>query len=357
MIADAAHLPTFTSSPSSSQQQQQQLDPCPSSRALSQFYRGLATQNLDQLWPLYSTIYQNNLHTRLTRQNYRQLVLVTARSAKTQRNLHRLLAIIEDMQQLAHPLRLSDYNMIIYWLGGATVPETRPRHLTDALGWLNTMKSSVEPCVVTYNTLIHVASQANDLLTAQRLYHAMLAKGIHPDTFTYTTLLHCMAFTGDIQGALEQQQQQHTGQTMTAAPVADVTTFQIYIDYLIRQNRQGDAIHILLDTMLTHLKMRPNITIYNRLFASFTARDKDSFSTRSLQQLYTSLKQQSYYLRPNSDTLESLVTALLNQQEHTLALRIFMELSQRQEQDSPSPSPELLERLSEVLQDLPSLNL
>lgn len=399
------------------------------SRVLSQFYRGLATQNLDQLWPLYTIIYQANLHTRLTRQNYRQLVLVTTRSAKTQRNLHRLLAVIEDMQQLAHPLRRSDFNMLMYWVGGATVPETRSRHLTEALGWLTTMESPVagpiEPCVVTYNTLIHVASQANDLLTAQRLYHAMLAKGIQADAFTYTTLLQCMATMGDLQGvedmlarletkklgglvrntvtwnmlldcyytyvakygdttdehvtmndnddddddnedndtaegirscvtatnrsyeakadSMFQAMVEALNQNSPTVPVADAITFQIYIDHLLRKDQRDDAIHTLLESVP---QIQPTITIYNRLFASFKNHPIPSSSFK-LQQLYTSFQQQ-HHLRPTTETLDALVNALLDQQEPTLALKTFVDLSQ---QENLSPCPELIERLSNVLQE------
>ncbi|ORZ06466.1 hypothetical protein BCR42DRAFT_427185 [Absidia repens] len=447
------------------QQQQQQHHDRPSSTPamatsgiLSQFYRGLATQNIDQLWPLYSTMYQHHLHTRLTRNNYRQLVQVTARSAKTQRNLHRLLAIMEDMQTLSIPLRLSDYNIIMKWVGGATVPERRPRHLTDALAWLSTMEQQtspvIEPNVVTYNTLIHVASQANDILTAQRLYHAMLAKGIDADAYTYTTLLHSMATMGDVEGvqemvarlqrkgldttllhstvtwnmlldcyysaesttistptttesmmdededvmdigedkvddryqskadtmfhamvdALRDDPQQQQQQTVTTAPRADPITFQIHMDHLLRQQQRDDAIRLLLDTMPRH-SIQPTITMYNKLFASFLIKEEEeddhediitstTTSTASsqqqqqqqqqLRQLYTSLLQHPPQQPPTPETLYTLINALLDHHDTTLALEAFVHLCQEKQL---APCQELLDRLSGVIQDVPSSSI
>ncbi|CAO3601337.1 unnamed protein product [Absidia cylindrospora] len=418
------------------QQQQQQQHDRPSSTPaiatsgiLSQFYRGLATQNIEQLWPLYSTMYQHHLHTRLTRNNYRQLVQVTARSPKTQRNLHCLLAVMEDMQTLRIPLRLSDYNIIMAWVGGATVPERRPRHLTDALAWLTTMEQQtspvIEPNVVTYNTLIHTASQANDILTAQRLYHAMLAKGIDADAYTYTTLLHSMATMGDIQGVqdmvtrlqrkgldttllhstvtwnmlldcyysaeststistptmdedgmeivedkVDNDMYQSKADTMFHAmvdalndpqqqtPSADPITFQIRMDYLLGQQQRDDAIRLLLDTMPQH-HIQPTITMYNKLFASFLIKEEDdddsttavtASSQQQLRQLYTSLLQQPEQL-PTSDTLYTLINALLDHHNTTLALEAFVHLCQEKQL---APCQELLDRLSGVLQDVPS---
>jgi pentatricopeptide repeat protein len=299
--------------------------------------------------------------------------------------------------------------------------------LTEALGWLTIMETPaagpIEPCVVTYNTLIHVASQANDLLTAQRLYHAMLAKGIQADAFTYTTLLQCMATMGDLQGVEDMLARLETkklgglirntvtwnmlldcyythvakygdivdervtiddnsdgndddndtlegiGSSSMAAnksykakadsmfhamvealnegsptvPVADAITFQIYIDHLLRQDQRDDAIHTLLESMP---QIQPTITMYNRLFASFKS-DPIPASSLKLQQLYTSFQQQ-HHLRPTTETLDALVNALLDQQEPTLALKTFVDLSQ---QENLSPCPELIERLSDVLEE------
>ncbi|KAI8078903.1 uncharacterized protein BX664DRAFT_389266 [Halteromyces radiatus] len=380
--------------------------------ALSQFYRGLSTQNLDQLWPFYSTLYQHQLHTRLTRTNYRRLIQLAAREPKTQKNLHRLLALMEDMQQLGFSLRLSDYNIVMSWIGGATVPEQRGRHLTEALEWMMSMEKqqspTISPSVVTFNTLIHVASQANDIVTAQRLYNSMLAKGIQADAYTYTTLLHSMATMGDVQGVQEmmtrlenkglggllnrtvtwnvlldcyygfsssndcmgeqddsfdyQSKADHMFQSMQhnrkdglhMAPAADTATFQIYIDYLLRQNRQTEAIQTLLITMLQQYQVKPTITVYDQLFASFMNKsalnltnDGERSSSSQLRQLYQSMQEQTY-LRPTSRTLYTLINALLDHDDTTFALETFVSLCQ---QENLSPCQELLDRLQGILQD------
>ncbi|CAO3652571.1 unnamed protein product [Cunninghamella echinulata] len=196
------NITTFSSKPPPLYQQNNNINK--NVVMLAQFYRSLKTQDMDKIWPFYTTLYQHDLHKKLTRNNYKQLLQLSARQTPSQKHLSRLLTILEDMQHQGHKMRLSEYNQIITWVGGKTVPITKQKHVTEALDWFRLMEQDhIQPCLVTFNTLIHITSQAKDILTAQRLYHAMLAKGIEADQFTYTTLINSMAIIGDTQGVYD----------------------------------------------------------------------------------------------------------------------------------------------------------
>ncbi|CAO3650724.1 unnamed protein product [Cunninghamella blakesleeana] len=402
---------------------------------LAQFYRSLKTQDMNKIWPIYTTLYQYNLHKNLTRNNYRQLIQLSSRQKPpSEKHLSRFLMILEDMQQQGYKIRLSEYSQIISWVGGKTVPISKPKHVNEALEWFRLMEEdNVQPSLVTFNTLIHITSKAKDILTAQRLYHAMLAKGIEADQFTYTTLIHSMALMGDAQGVydmvsrLEEKGQQsflnHTvawnilltcyydaslaekineveklneneklnedektnedekkenpysffinfekiankmfnemiNATLISSPgssssliknttpKADSITFQIHIDYLLKQGNRNQAIHVLLDTM-PHMNIQPTITIYNHLFASFmNPSDLGDEHKSQLHQLYQSLTSNQSHLKINSTTLYTLVNALLDVGDTSFALETFVQLCQ---QYNLSPDEELLDRLQQIL--------
>ncbi|ORX61388.1 hypothetical protein DM01DRAFT_1121581 [Hesseltinella vesiculosa] len=369
---------------------------------LSLFYNGLASKNIETIWSLYHALYQHKRLADLSRQNFRQVLLILSQAPKSQANLHRLLTIVSDMEYYQVPLRRSEYHSIMRWVGGATVPKPRPKHLSEALQWLAQMERpshphqpAIQPKLVTYNILIHTASQTNDILTAQRLYHSMLAKGIKADVYTYTTLLHCMATTGDVHGVqlmvdrLEREGQSHllcntvtwnvllssyyscqqdrandmfkdmtralvqpaitNDQNSPSPPKADAITFQLHIHHLLDHQRYDDAIRVLVDTMIPHCP--PPLVMYHTFFTALGQASPPLSSPQHLahvQRLVGCLKSQ--HLAITSVTLDTLIPPLLDHGDTLYALETFVDLCQ---QHHITPSQDLLDRLHSVVRDMP----
>ncbi|ORY92288.1 hypothetical protein BCR43DRAFT_498114 [Syncephalastrum racemosum] len=165
---------------------------------LSQFHHAMATQDLDHIWPLYNIIYENGYIHHLSRRTLRHLFHYAVRSRATLNNFRRLQALMDDMKTRGIELRPPEYHAILNWVGGRAVPEMRPYHLNDALKLFEDMRASGTPATVdAYNILIYIASQRNDIPTAQRLYHDMVAQNIRPDAHTYATLITTMGRVGD----------------------------------------------------------------------------------------------------------------------------------------------------------------
>lgn len=397
---------------------------------LADFYRSLSTQDIDRIWPLYTYLYNNNLLSLLTRKNFHNIFLYTIRSRPCQKNLHRLSALTDDMRQRGFHLRVSEYNAMIHWVGGKTVPNRHPHHLLDALQLFEDMQKSeivdengqvtakkpVQPDVATFNTLIHIAAQLSDLRTAQKLYHDMISRGLQPDVYTYSTLLHSMGKIGDIGGidqmlkdvrdnglnsmanntviwnvvmsgyacngyrdrayamfdqmveayisrskssnssnsssnikAKKQKKKknklksdQPTATSTTQSPIADAESYRIGIDLMVHDDRQQESIETLYK--MKKLKIQPTITIYNTLFGSFMKPTKQhqlydieqveqdpnrQEKLKNIQKLYKSMKDdiQQQQVKPNSETMYTLVSAFLDLGDTKSALETFVFLS------------------------------
>lgn len=381
---------------------------------LADIYRSLATQDIDRIWPLYTFLYNNNLLSTLTRKNFYSIFLYTIRSRPCQKNLHRLTALTEDMRKLGIQLRIQEYNALIHWVGGKTVPHKRPHHLLDALQLFDDMqqpevtdesgqiikKNPVQPNVSTFNTLIHIAAQLSDNRTAQRLYHDMVSRGLQPDVYTYTTLLQSMSKMGDVSGMdhmlkdirqnglnsmanntviwnvvmsgyacngykdrayamfeqmlesymdhqkrivtdsvkSKKKKKQHKQQNikLKQIPVVDEESYRIYIDLLVHDDRRKEAIVALAN--MDKLGIKPTITIYNTLFTSYmkpanehlfeTDIDQDPeipLKLDTVKQLYKSMT--DIQVKPNSETMYTLVSAFLDLGDTKSALETFVFLS------------------------------
>ncbi|CEP19701.1 hypothetical protein [Parasitella parasitica] len=294
---------------------------------LADFYRSLSTQDIDQIWPLYTYLYHNDYLNCLTRKNYHNLFLYTIRSRATTKNLHRLKALVDDMKQQGYSLRLSEYNSLINWIGGKTVIRKQPHHLIDTLQLLDEMQQSyiidettgkkiekdvIQPNLTTFNSLIHIAAQLLDLRTAQKLYHDMISRGLQPNMYTYSTLLHAMGKIGDVDGIdcmvaevkakrpkklldtaafwnvvmagyarngfsdracdlfeqmLENVKRKRKTPSKKTGPVADGETFRIYIDLMVHSGKRNEAIAMLYS--MKDVNVQPTISIYNTLFSTF----------------------------------------------------------------------------------------
>ncbi|KAI9028911.1 hypothetical protein CLU79DRAFT_518194 [Phycomyces nitens] len=380
----------------------------------AEFYKALATQDIDCIWPVYTHLYSSNYLQHVSRRQYRQMFLSTIRARATQKNLFRLLALIDDMKLCGMNLRLSEYNSLMDWAGGRSVPSKRPHHLTEALALFEEMQSSskepgghcgIKPSLVTFNTLIHIASQLSDIRTAQRLYHDMIARKIDPDGYTYSTLMYSMGKLGDLNGIermmtnLRESNLEHlikntitwnslmssyacNGATEKAismfhemfdvlrdpwksnkeAPPADVQSFRIYIELLLWKGDIDDAL-TYLDQMPVY-NIKPIAAVYNAFFAHFmqpatedqypdpdpdlsshdhhqdtlpehveqstplsssSSLPPNAQSLAIIQRLYATMRQQK--VPPNSDTMYTLVSALLDLGKTTLALETFVQLT------------------------------
>lgn len=359
---------------------------------LSTFHKSLGTQDIDTIWPVYRAMHRNNLAHHLSRRLYRNIFLYTIHSKATNQNLQRLLYIIGDMKAHGMKLRLTEYNALIRWTGGKTVPRPREQHLSEALALLDelqqqgssttsstmTLPSGIQPDVVTYNTLISIACSVSDLRTAQKLYHEMKAKNLQPNVRTYTSLLSALARVHDV-SAMETMVEQirkkgipDIDNTVTwnalmagyaingmtdhvhdmfrqmvdraeEAPAPDAETFRVYIESLLYSHRLADALGCLR-TMDTH-GIKPIAAIYNAFFLSLTRKGKarvikEDHATSAektaqiLIDLYDSMKK--HQVQPNSRTMQGLITALLDNGATDKALNIFVELSQQGNQpDDP----------------------
>ncbi|CAO3652575.1 unnamed protein product [Cunninghamella echinulata] len=141
--------------------------------------------------------------------------------------------------------------------------------------------------------------------------------------------------------------------TTATAPKADSITFQIHIDYLLKQGKRDQAIHVLLDTM-PHMNIQPTITIYNHLFASFMNPSehieednvKKIENKSQIHRLYQSLTTHHSHINFNSTTLYTLTNALLDAGDTSFALETFVQICQRY---NLSPCDELLDRLQHIL--------
>ncbi|KAI8062054.1 hypothetical protein BDF21DRAFT_497150 [Thamnidium elegans] len=369
---------------------------------MADFYRSLATQDIDRIWPLYTYFYTNDLLSILTRKNFHQLFLYTIRARACQKNLHRLTALAEDMRKRGFHLRLNEYNALIHWVGGKAVPHTHPHHLLDALQIFEDMQKSeiideqgqvvanepVQPSVATFNTLIDIAVQLSDIRTAQKLYHDMVSRGLQPDSYTYSTLLYSMGKMGDVGGmdhmlkdirdnglnvmsnntvmwnivmsgyacngykdrayamfeemvkssdiakkkSKNRKQKVKATAALSQVPIADVESYRIYIDLMVHDNKRDKAIAVLYG--MDKFGIKPTITIYNTLFGSFMKRtrfddieedpDRET-KLNTVKQLYKSMKDTQ--VKPNSETMYTLVSAFLDLGDTKSALETFVSLS------------------------------
>ncbi|KAI8997742.1 hypothetical protein BDB01DRAFT_772252 [Pilobolus umbonatus] len=376
---------------------------------LADFYRALSTQDIDRIWPLYTYIFNNNLLTYLTPQNFHSIFTYTVRNRTSQKNLHRLCALVDDMKARGISLQLSEYNALMDWVGGKTVPHRHPHHLTDALSIFEEMektsvtdekgesrtKQPVKPSVFTFNILINIAAHLSDIRTAQKLYHDMLSREMKPDAYTYTPLFYAMSKMGDIDGMDHMLKDiQSTGFNINdntimwnvimagyahnglkekaiaifngmdrdqlpssckkkgrSKPVADAESYRIYIDMMVRDGKLEQALETL-DNM-RKLGVKPVITIYNTLFASIMRPKNDLYAyefenmdeiekerrLKLLHELFKSLNDS--HIKPNSDTMYTLVSAFLDLGDTKSALETFVFLSKN---DSIPPSNKSLNR-------------
>lgn len=399
---------------------------------LANFYRVLSTQDIDRIWPVYTYLYNNSHLDHLTRKNYHNLFVYTIRSRSCQKNLHRLLALVDDMRRQGHFLRLNEYNALIHWVGGKTVPQKRAHHLLDALKLFDEMqqpylveqgekvpKEPIQPDVTTFNSLIYIATQLSDLRTAQKFYYDMVSRGLTPNQYTYSTLLHAMGKTGDIDG-LDQMlkgikgnlanttviwnvvmsgyadnglvdractmfdqmvEQCRKKRKKDTVPRADGQSFRIYIDLMVHNNKQPKALMALNE--MNKLGIKPTVAIYNTLFSSFMKTDQypeeDDMELQQsqieiIQQLYQNMK--DIQVKPNSETMYTLVSAFLDLGDTRSALEAFVTLSSNTpviatnvnlqtsciatlakerllvDNQTPlkiEPSPELLDRLNHIV--------
>ncbi|KAI9487073.1 MAG: hypothetical protein EXX96DRAFT_64600 [Benjaminiella poitrasii] len=357
---------------------------------LADFYRSLSTQDIDRIWPLYSHLYDNDMLGYLTKKNFYDLFTYIIRSRASRRNLHRLLAVVEDMRQRRVPLWSIHYAALMDWTGGKTVPEKRGYHLTEALRWFDEMQHSggrdedsdekmepLKPTVAIYNTLIHIAADLKDLRMAQKLYHDMNSKGLRPDRYTCSILLHAMGQLGDVEGmehmlkeirrqglddatqntavwnvmmsgyvrnGLDDRAQDIFRQmvdahakckykkkkkkkrkTKSKAPRADDESFRIHIGSLVAHDRQREALEAF-DSMKA-LAIKPNIAIYNTLFRSFMNPNHDEavVGLETLKRIYQDMK--SSQVKANSETMYTLVSAFLDLGDTKSGLEAFVDLS------------------------------
>ncbi|KAH8550583.1 hypothetical protein BGW37DRAFT_497461 [Umbelopsis sp. PMI_123] len=359
---------------------------------LSSFHKSLGTQDIDTIWPVYRAMHRNNLAHHLSRRVYRNIFLYTIHAKATNQNLQRLLYIIGDMKAHGMKLRLTEYNALIRWTGGKTVPRPREQHLSEALALLDELQqqdsttrgstrilsSGINPDVVTYNTLISIACSVSDLRTAQKLYHEMKARNLQPNIRTYTSLLSALARVHDV-SAMETMVEQikkkgipDVDNTVTwnalmagysingmadnvhdmfqqmidrseEAPAPDAETFRVYIESLLYSHRLADALGCLW-SMDSH-NIKPIAAIYNAFFLSLTRKGKARVikevhatsaekTSQILIDLYESMKK--HKVQPNSRTMQGLITALLDNGATDKALNIFVELSQQgNQQETP----------------------
>ncbi|KAI9316974.1 hypothetical protein BX666DRAFT_2027052 [Dichotomocladium elegans] len=363
-------------SPPIQQQQQQQRQQWSKPAALSELYRAMATQDIDLIWPFYTYLYHYHYHKHLSDHTYRQLFNFAANGKATQRNLNRLLALVEDMKERAMQLRMEEYHRLIHWVGGYTVPQKRSHHLTEALALFDEMQQYYTPSRVVYNTLIHIASQLADVRTAQRLYHDMIAHDIQPDGYTYAILLSSMGQMGDREGidrmmaelndhdaigdtavwnaAMAGYATQFNGREkmedmfdamlgkheMVRAPEADAETFRIYLQMMLKEGDRAKALALLKD-MHTTYHIQPNLAIYNAFFESYVGgngEDTNDATVRldELRWLYEHMRINR--VRPNSETMHRLVSALLDYGDIKGALRTFVQLSKNEAGSFSGPS-------------------
>ncbi|KAI8967083.1 hypothetical protein BDF20DRAFT_840480 [Mycotypha africana] len=418
-------------------------------KLLANFQRALASTNMDLIWPIYDELYDYGFLQCVSRRVFHYLIKYTINSRATSKNLNRFKTIVEDMLTHGHHLTVSEYNALIHWVGGHTVPQRRPQHFTEAMKIFDEMqqpyvilnvqhqsslgtgierkiaKEPVGPNAGTFNTLINIAAQISDVKAAQKLYHDMVSRGIPPDTLTYSTLIKALGKIGDVDGidyllqritdqhdedlirttyiwntiiagyafnglperAYElfhkmkevnrvqlslrgqqnqrhpnkgkrkrgqQQQQQQRCSKKKGIPKADFETFRIYIDLLLQDGKREEAVSTLF-TMQPHFNVKPTVKIYNSLFKSFMQNealvsseddiddcDKRSFVIDKQYQLDLEKVHQIYQhmvknqVKPNSETLYTLVSALLDLGDTQNALTLFMNITKKQEEQQTS---------------------
>jgi pentatricopeptide repeat protein len=301
-----------------------------------------------------------------------------------------LLALVDDMRRQGYFLRLNEYNALIHWVGGKTVPQKRAHHLLDALKLFDEMqqpflvehgekvpKEPIQPDVTTFNSLIHIAAQLSDLRTAQKLYYDMVSRGLQPNQYTYSTLLHAMGKMGDVDGLdqmlkeikghgldhlanttviwnvvmsgyacnglkdracamfdqmVDAVQHQKKSKRKNTVPRADAESFRVYIDLMVHSNKRQEALAALDQMEKLHIK--PIVTIYNTLFSSFMKPDQYlDEDDRELQQPQIEIIQKLYQnmkdiqVKPNSETMYTLVSAFLDLGDTKSALEVFVSLS------------------------------
>ncbi|KAG1471877.1 hypothetical protein G6F56_001864 [Rhizopus delemar] len=227
---------------------------------LADLHRVLATQSVERIWPMYTYLYDNNMLDLLTKHNYYQLFTFTTRARATQTNYYRLLALVDDMKEHGVPLRLTEYNSLIHWIGGRTVPVIKPHHLKEAIDLFEEMqkpetfnkngesiqKDPIQPSVETFNTLIAIASRLFDLRTSQKLYRDMISRGLRPDVFTYSTLISLVGKMGDVRGIEEVLKDAR--KNLTRDRLRHVAFWNSLMSaYAV--NGLGDRVHDLLEQM------------------------------------------------------------------------------------------------------------
>lgn len=385
---------------------------------LSEFHKALATQDIDCIWPKYNYLFHHKLLHHLSHRAYHQIFLYIIRGRATQKNLSRLLTVVDDMKSQGIELWEIEYNALMHWIGGRSVPKKRTYHLTEALALFNDMQKkgnlkNSKNSLVAYNTLIYIASQVSEVRIAKQLYHDLVAKGLQPDAYTYSILLTSLGRMGDVEGIeriLDQlQQMKHVTNSTVIwnavisayamngimdkatsmfndmhsvlrwkwsrgrrrqktdsandeddlvdspnAPPADEESFRIYIEAKLREKRIDEALR-LLDEMIQY-GLRPNAALYNSFFACFVKPDHDDKAGSAsylgsdptekaahidiVRRLYRSME--NLQITPNSDTMYTLVSALLDLGDIRFALETFAKLSNQRINSSTTISEEEL---------------
>ncbi|CAO3654136.1 unnamed protein product [Mucor hiemalis] len=244
----------------------------------------------------------------------------------------------------------------------------------------------LQPDVYTYTTLLQSMGKMGDINGMDHMLKDIRKQGLNStanNTVIWNVVMSGYACNGFqdrayvmfqqmVESFIEEQKRtlyakKKKNRRLKQIPTVDEESYRIYIDLLVHDNRREDALKAL--GSMDKLGMKPTVAIYNTLFASFMkpaserlfeleveeedVNPQTQLDLDTVKKLYKSMN--DIQVKPNSETMYTLVSAFLDLGDTKSALETFVFLTKERlltlnkDPTNIEPCQELLDKLNSVV--------
>lgn len=332
-------------------------------------------KNLHRLSALTDDMRRLGIQLRI--QEYNALIDWTGGKAVPNRRPHHLLDALQlfnDMQQSEivdeeggivkiNPVQpnISTFNILIHIATQLSDTRTSQKLYHDMIS------RGLQPDVYTYTTLLQSMGKMGDINGMDHMLKDIRKQGLNStanNTVIWNVVMSGYACNGFqdrayvmfqqmVESFVEEQKRllyakKKKNRRLKQIPIVDEESYRIYIDLLVHDNRREDALKAL--GSMDKLGMKPTVAIYNTLFASFMkpaserlfeleeeeeVNPQTQLDLDTVKKLYKSMN--DIQVKPNSETMYTLVSAFLDLGDTKSALETFVFLSNTSKNLSQNP--------------------
>jgi pentatricopeptide repeat protein len=157
--------------------------------------------NPEELYQLYKTIPTPRIPYLEANYRHKLLVKLGVLEHKDEHSMWRYLYVIDDMKLCQVPLRVSEWNIVMSFVG-RYVPKTTEVEAEAGLRVFKEMEhvAGKKGNAATFNILFDMATKAGKFKLGEMIYEEMGKRGLQFNRFHYVSLIHCRGLERDGQG-------------------------------------------------------------------------------------------------------------------------------------------------------------